>query len=122
MTRAEAKAVLDATRDGKPVGAEVVTQALQATGDVTPLAVAELSADPYAGHLERMVEGYAQLALAPGAREYVWERVNALARGDMLPTATEPSAAMIAAFAGVYADLPARVAARVKEIRGKEKS
>ena len=80
-----------------------------------------MSADPYAGHLERMVEGYAQLALAPGAREYVWERVNALARGEVLPTATEPSAAVIAAFAGVYADLPARVAARVNEIRGKEK-
>ena len=104
MTRAEAKAVLDAARDGKPVGAEVVTRALQATGDVTPLAGPELDADPYAGHLERLVDAYAEFAMRPGAREYVWKQINAMVRDDRM-----------------YADLPARVVARVMEIRRKEK-
>ena len=55
----------------------------------------------YAEHLERMVQGYAEMAQIQVARDFVWERINELADTDPL----------------LWGQLPELVPARAKEIR-----
>lgn len=55
----------------------------------------------YADHLERMVQGYAELAQIEVARDFVWERINHLAE-------TDPP---------LWGQLPDLMPARAKEIR-----
>jgi hypothetical protein len=55
----------------------------------------------YAEHLERMVQGYAEMAQIQVARDFVWDRINELADTDPL----------------LWGQLPELVPARAKEIR-----
>ena len=55
----------------------------------------------YAEHLERMVQGYAEMAQIQVARDFVWDRINELAD-------TDPQ---------LWGQLPELVPARAKEIR-----
>ena len=55
----------------------------------------------YAEHLERMVQGYAEMAQIQVARDYVWERTNVLPDTDPL----------------LWGRLPELGPARAKEIR-----
>lgn len=55
----------------------------------------------YAEHLERMVQGYAEMAQIQVARDFVWERINELADTDPL----------------LWGQLPELVPARAKEIK-----
>lgn len=55
----------------------------------------------YADHLERMVQGYAELAQIEVARDFAWDRINELAAADPL----------------LWGQLPELVPVRAKEIR-----
>ena len=55
----------------------------------------------YAEHLERMVQGYAEMAQIQVARDFVWDRINELADTDPL----------------LWGQLPELVPVRAKEIR-----
>ncbi len=70
----------------------------------------------YAEHLERMVQGYAEMAQDPFLRDVVWDRINALADGDLVPM-QRTDAHLRDAFANLYKNLPELVAARAKEIQ-----
>lgn len=58
----------------------------------------------FATHYARMLALYTEWAQLPGAREYVWDRVQRLARE----------------CPELYANLPAQVTAAVKEARNAE--
>lgn len=55
----------------------------------------------YAEHIERMVQGYAELAQIDVAKQYVWETINAMAGIDP----------------PLWGQLPDMVVARAKEVK-----
>ena len=57
----------------------------------------------YADHLDHMVEGMARIGITPvqAIKDYVWDKAQALAAADPL----------------VYEELPARLVARVEELK-----
>lgn len=70
----------------------------------------------YADHLERMVQGYAEMAQDQFLRDVVWDRVNQLVVGQLVPM-QRTDEHLKEAFANLYQNLPDMVVARAKEIR-----
>lgn len=70
----------------------------------------------YAEHLERMVQGYAEMAQDPFLRDVVWDRLGDLAEGQVVPM-QRTHAHLKEAFADLYRDLPELVSVRAKEIQ-----